>query len=163
MMNLQQALAWIPSASLVGDGQTSFVRVHTDTRSLQAGDLFVALVFNDWNFCGLPRHGLPLPFSFDEGACIEEFRNGHAAAVFGRPDQAKGNNCRRAVLLYADVFGGVHRFRVFRFRSRSGADAFHDVGLSDTLPRTACVDQILGPKTVVDSSIVASGTCEEFV
>lgn len=43
MMNLQQALAWIPSSSLVGDGRTSFGRVHTDTRSLQAGDLFVAL------------------------------------------------------------------------------------------------------------------------
>ena len=43
MMNLQQALDWIPLAVLVGDGRTRFGRVHTDTRSLQAGDLFVAL------------------------------------------------------------------------------------------------------------------------
>jgi UDP-N-acetylmuramoyl-tripeptide--D-alanyl-D-alanine ligase len=43
MMNLQQALDWLPSARLVGDGQVHFSRVHTDTRSLQAGDLFVAL------------------------------------------------------------------------------------------------------------------------
>ena len=43
MMNLQEALAFIPSARLVGDGGTGFSRVHTDTRSIQSGDLFVAL------------------------------------------------------------------------------------------------------------------------
>jgi UDP-N-acetylmuramoyl-tripeptide--D-alanyl-D-alanine ligase len=47
MMNLQQALALVqacvPEARLVGDGTLSFGRVHTDTRTLQSGDLFVAL------------------------------------------------------------------------------------------------------------------------
>ena len=50
MMSLQQALALIqqriPQARLVGDGDggaVCFSRVHTDSRSLQAGDLFVAL------------------------------------------------------------------------------------------------------------------------
>jgi UDP-N-acetylmuramoyl-tripeptide--D-alanyl-D-alanine ligase len=43
MMTLQQALQWLPSARLVGDGTLRFGRVHTDTRSLQPGDLFVAL------------------------------------------------------------------------------------------------------------------------
>ena len=47
MMTLQQAFALlqshIPAARLVGDGATPLVRVHTDTRTLQAGDLFVAL------------------------------------------------------------------------------------------------------------------------
>lgn len=43
MMTLQQALQWLPSARLVGDGMLRFQRVHTDTRSLQSGDLFVAL------------------------------------------------------------------------------------------------------------------------
>ena len=47
MMTLQQALGFvrqrIPSAHLVGDGATPLARVHTDTRTLQAGDLFVAL------------------------------------------------------------------------------------------------------------------------
>jgi UDP-N-acetylmuramoyl-tripeptide--D-alanyl-D-alanine ligase len=43
MMTLQQALDCLPSARLVGDGRVNFLRVHTDTRSLQAGDLFVAL------------------------------------------------------------------------------------------------------------------------
>ena len=47
MMDLSQALALlqprIPAAHLVGDGATPLTRVHTDTRTLQAGDLFVAL------------------------------------------------------------------------------------------------------------------------
>ena len=47
MMTLQQALGFvrqrIPCAHLVGDGATPLARVHTDTRTLQAGDLFVAL------------------------------------------------------------------------------------------------------------------------
>ena len=47
MMTLQQALVWIqrsqPQARLVGDGSTPLLRVGTDTRALQAGDLFVAL------------------------------------------------------------------------------------------------------------------------
>lgn len=48
MMTLQQALVWIqrsqPTARLVGDGATPLQRVCTDTRQLQAGDLFVALL-----------------------------------------------------------------------------------------------------------------------
>ena len=47
MMNLRQALDFIsqsiPQARLVGDGATPLARVHTDTRTLQPGDLFVAL------------------------------------------------------------------------------------------------------------------------
>ena len=47
MMSLQQALALIqqriPEARLVGDGSIALARIHTDSRSLQAGDLFVAL------------------------------------------------------------------------------------------------------------------------
>jgi UDP-N-acetylmuramoyl-tripeptide--D-alanyl-D-alanine ligase len=47
MMNLQQAQALLQArgmhAQLVGDGVLSFIRVHTDTRSMRSGDLFVAL------------------------------------------------------------------------------------------------------------------------
>jgi len=43
MMTLAQAAAWLPGARLVGDPATEISRVHTDTRSLKAGDLFVAL------------------------------------------------------------------------------------------------------------------------
>ena len=43
MMNLQQAARWIPGARLAGGGNVEVVRVHSDTRTLQPGDLFVAL------------------------------------------------------------------------------------------------------------------------
>ena len=47
MLTLQQAESLLQSqgiaARVVGDPQVAFSRVHTDTRSLQAGDLFVAL------------------------------------------------------------------------------------------------------------------------
>jgi UDP-N-acetylmuramoyl-tripeptide--D-alanyl-D-alanine ligase len=43
MMTLAQAQALLPGAQLVGEASLQFARVHTDTRSLRAGDLFVAL------------------------------------------------------------------------------------------------------------------------
>lgn len=43
MMTLQQVLGWVGAAHLVGNGDVQLRRVHTDTRTLEAGDLFVAL------------------------------------------------------------------------------------------------------------------------
>ena len=43
MCTLAQAHALLPGSTLVGDGSTAIERVHTDSRTLQAGDLFVAL------------------------------------------------------------------------------------------------------------------------
>jgi UDP-N-acetylmuramoyl-tripeptide--D-alanyl-D-alanine ligase len=43
MMTLAQAQTMLPAATLVGDGATAFDRVHSDSRTLRAGDLFVAL------------------------------------------------------------------------------------------------------------------------
>jgi len=43
MMTLAQAHALLPASTLVGDGAIAFQRVHSDTRNLRAGDLFVAL------------------------------------------------------------------------------------------------------------------------
>ena len=43
MMTLAQAHALLPGSSLIGDGSTVVQRVHSDTRTLRAGDLFVAL------------------------------------------------------------------------------------------------------------------------
>ena len=43
MMTLGEAARLVPGARLVGDPQTAIARVHSDTRSLAAGDLFVAL------------------------------------------------------------------------------------------------------------------------
>jgi UDP-N-acetylmuramoyl-tripeptide--D-alanyl-D-alanine ligase len=43
MMTLQTAVRWLPGANLVGDADTCVLRVHTDTRSVERGDLFLAL------------------------------------------------------------------------------------------------------------------------
>ncbi len=43
MLTLAQAQALLPGAMLVGDGSVAFARVHSDTRTLHHGDLFVAL------------------------------------------------------------------------------------------------------------------------
>jgi len=43
MMTLAQAHALLPASTLVGDATLEVLRVHSDTRSLQPGDLFVAL------------------------------------------------------------------------------------------------------------------------
>jgi UDP-N-acetylmuramoyl-tripeptide--D-alanyl-D-alanine ligase len=43
MMTPQQVAAWLPGAQLHGDGTLSVLRVHTDTRTVEPGDLFVAL------------------------------------------------------------------------------------------------------------------------
>ena len=43
MTTLAQAATMVPGSALVGDGARAFERIHTDTRTLRAGDLFVAL------------------------------------------------------------------------------------------------------------------------
>lgn len=43
MMDLRQIVQWLPASTLVGDARQRVTRVHTDTRSLQPGDLFVAI------------------------------------------------------------------------------------------------------------------------
>jgi len=43
MMTLALAHQLLPKSQLIGDGNITFSRVHTDTRTLQANDLFVAL------------------------------------------------------------------------------------------------------------------------
>jgi UDP-N-acetylmuramoyl-tripeptide--D-alanyl-D-alanine ligase len=43
MMQLQTALPWLSGATLVGEGSVNVLRVHTDTRSVENGDLFLAL------------------------------------------------------------------------------------------------------------------------
>ena len=43
MLSLDDILGWLPAGRRVGNGNVDALRVHTDTRSLQPGDLFVAL------------------------------------------------------------------------------------------------------------------------
>ena len=69
LLTLQQAFdlvaARVPQARLVGDGTTPLARVHTDTRTLQPGDLFVALKGE----------------RFDANAFLADARAGGAAAA----------------------------------------------------------------------------------
>lgn len=78
MMLLQQALAWIqqriPAARLVGDGQVAVLRVHSDTRSVQAGDLFVALKGDTFDANSM------LPQAGTQGAVAALAHGGLAAA-----------------------------------------------------------------------------------
>ncbi len=43
MMTVDQVRQWLPGSRLTGDGTIAIQRVHTDTRSIEPGDLFVAL------------------------------------------------------------------------------------------------------------------------
>jgi UDP-N-acetylmuramoyl-tripeptide--D-alanyl-D-alanine ligase len=43
MMTLAQAHALLPGSTVVGDGAITVLRVHSDTRTLRSGDLFIAL------------------------------------------------------------------------------------------------------------------------
>ncbi len=79
MMRLQQALQWLPGAQLVGDGALRFERVHTDTRTLRAGDLFVALRgerFDAHDFLAVAQK---------QGAVAALAQHGLAAAAPGLP------------------------------------------------------------------------------
>ena len=42
-LSLQQIHQWLPGSRLVGDGKLTIARVHTDSRSVQTGDVFIAL------------------------------------------------------------------------------------------------------------------------
>jgi len=58
MLTLREAQPLVPGATLVGDGAVAFARVHSDTRTLRAGDLFVALRgerFDAYDFLGPAR------------------------------------------------------------------------------------------------------------
>lgn len=58
MMTLAEAHALLPGSALIGDAAAPITRVHSDTRSLQPGDLFVALKgehFDAHDFLGAAR------------------------------------------------------------------------------------------------------------
>ncbi|MDB5859272.1 MAG: UDP-N-acetylmuramoylalanyl-D-glutamyl-2,6-diaminopimelate--D-alanyl-D-alanine ligase [Ramlibacter sp.] len=68
MFQLEQGAAWV-QGRLVGDGGVAVQRVHTDTRTLQPGDLFVALKGE----------------RFDANDFIAEARNKGAVAAIAHP------------------------------------------------------------------------------
>ncbi len=78
LLSLSQAVQWIQGARLVGDPQLVAQRVHTDTRSLQPGDLFVALRgerFDGHDFLG-QLAGLGVRIALAERGLAEAGLNG---------------------------------------------------------------------------------------
>jgi UDP-N-acetylmuramoyl-tripeptide--D-alanyl-D-alanine ligase len=73
-MTLGDAAALLPGAALIGDPATPILRVHSDTRTLQPGDLFVALRGDNFD-----AHGF-LPQARAAGAAAVLAERGIAAA-----------------------------------------------------------------------------------
>ena len=74
LMTLGDAAALLPGAALIGDPATPILRVHSDTRTLQPGDLFVALRGDNFD-----AHGF-LPQARAAGAAAVLAERGIAAA-----------------------------------------------------------------------------------
>jgi UDP-N-acetylmuramoyl-tripeptide--D-alanyl-D-alanine ligase len=71
-LSLQQAAGWLTGARVLGDAVTVAQRVHTDTRSLALGDLFVALKGERFD-----AHDF-LPQALGQGAVAALCDEGHA-------------------------------------------------------------------------------------
>jgi UDP-N-acetylmuramoyl-tripeptide--D-alanyl-D-alanine ligase len=91
MMQLHTAMPWLQGATLVGAPATAVLRVHTDTRTIEPGDLFIALKGEKFDAnsllhqaaasgaCGLICHaGLP-PESYPAGIARIEVADTRAA------------------------------------------------------------------------------------
>ena len=99
LMSLAQAAALLPGALCLGDPATPLLRVHSDSRSLQPGDLFVALRgerFDAHDFLpqaraagaaavlaerGLADGGLPGLQVVDTGAALQQLAQGWRAGL----------------------------------------------------------------------------------
>ena len=81
LMTLAQAHALLPGSVLVGDGATPILRVHSDSRSLQPGDLFVALRGEHFD----AHDFLPQAAAAGAAAALAERGLGASADVAGLP------------------------------------------------------------------------------
>jgi UDP-N-acetylmuramoyl-tripeptide--D-alanyl-D-alanine ligase len=70
MMSIAQVVQWLPQATLEGNAETLVNRIHTDTRTIEAHDLFVALKGE----------------RFDANHFLREAQQRGAAAVICHPD-----------------------------------------------------------------------------
>ncbi len=70
MMDVAQVARWLTNSHLHGDGSTQVMRVHTDTRTLELGDLFVAIKGE----------------RFDANALLREAQQRGAVAAICHPD-----------------------------------------------------------------------------
>ncbi len=87
MMTAAQAAQWLPASELQGDGHAAIVRVHTDTRTIEAGDLFVALKGERYNA---------------NDFLLEAEQRGAVAAIC-HPDASRSGLTRMACIVVADT------------------------------------------------------------
>jgi UDP-N-acetylmuramoyl-tripeptide--D-alanyl-D-alanine ligase len=115
MMTLAQAHALLPGSVLVGDGSLAVQRVHSDTRSLLPGDLFVALTgerFDAHRFLpqaraagavaalaahGLAEAGLPGLQAADTLAALQQLAAGWRRGWIGPLVTVAGSNGKTTV------------------------------------------------------------------
>jgi UDP-N-acetylmuramoyl-tripeptide--D-alanyl-D-alanine ligase len=79
LMTLEQVALWLTGARLVGDGRVGVARVHTDTRSIEPGDLFVALKGDQFD-----AHAF-LQDAWDRGAVAALCHRGASLQAAGLP------------------------------------------------------------------------------
>ena len=81
-LTLHELVGWLNNARLVGDGAVRCARVHTDTRSLQAGDLFVALKGERFDAASfLPEAAARLAEIGQPYLYYEDMTGGHSGGV----------------------------------------------------------------------------------
>src|SRR5205085_4115884 len=103
--------------------------------SLHPPTLLLRLGFG-WHLGGLPAGRLPFAVAFEKSAGVQIIRDFCLVGLFRRGDETKGDDGGGAVLLDADVFGGVNgALLVFRTGRGSGsggfcAQLFHDIGFA---------------------------------
>lgn len=113
MMTLNQAALMLPAARLIGRGDVSFARVHTDSRSIMQGDLFVALTGD----------------RFDGNQFLIEARKSGAVAVICESSQALAlsglsglvvSNARQALATLAGAWRGQFKLPLIAVTGSNG-------------------------------------------
>ncbi|QTN30692.1 UDP-N-acetylmuramoyl-tripeptide--D-alanyl-D-alanine ligase [Rhodoferax sp. AJA081-3] len=87
MMTIAQAAQWLTGSHLLGDGAAVVQRVHTDTRSVEPGDLFVALKGE----------------RYDANAFLAEAAQRGAVAAICHPDADRSGVGNMACITVADT------------------------------------------------------------
>ena len=87
MMTIAQAAQWLTGSHLLGDGAAPVRRVHTDTRSIEPGDLFVALKGE----------------RYDANAFLAEAAQRGAVAAICHPDADRSGVGNMACITVADT------------------------------------------------------------
>src|SRR5205823_14645063 len=113
------------------------------------GNFFFCLLVGPRDSGGLPPHDLPLTVAFQESASVEKGCDFSLSGPLSRADQSESHDRGVAVLLYAYIFGSVSGRRIPGLTGGCRTGVAHDVGLADSPPGRAGVDEVFSPEAVV--------------